>query len=60
MTITLAFAWWTIPTIMSVLWALWVLFWPLDDDYLGIGKFFFGAIGLFVCNIAWMVAAILK
>lgn len=61
MTFTLTFAWWWIPTIITVVSLLIALCWPGDGGYLsGIETLFYLIPALFVSMVAWIFAAALK
>lgn len=62
MTFTLTFAWWWIPTAITVLAALWVVFWPADREGFagGLTALFMLVPALLVVAIAWAIAGILK
>ena len=62
MTFTLNFAWWWIPTALTVLaFAAWVILTPEESGMLaGIGALFTLIPTLFFVFLVWLVAAILK
>ena len=62
MSVTLNFAWWAIPAIITTLALAWALFWPADDGgYLGgIGALLNMVIALFFALLAWAIAGALK
>jgi len=63
MSITISLAWWYIPAAVTVIGALWVLFWPVDDSgYLGDGptRMFMALPWLFVSAVAWAICGALK
>ena len=62
MTLTLTFAWWWIPTAITVLALLWAFFWPADRDGLtgGITTMLMLIPALLVIAFAWAIAGVLK
>lgn len=59
MTITLSFTWWLIPTIITVISAIWG-FWPVNDPWEAFASVFFMVPVLIVNVLAWMIAAFCK
>lgn len=61
MTITLAFSWWIIPTIISIVLIGAAMLWPTRGGYLqGIETIFRLIPALVITTVAWIVAAVLK
>lgn len=61
MTFTLTFAWWGIPTIITVASLLIAVCWPEDGGYLsGIATLFYLILAMFISMLAWIIAAVLK
>jgi hypothetical protein len=62
MTLTLSFAWWHIPAVVTVLALLYVLYWPADDSGFmgGVTRLFMMVPALFVSLLAWAVAGFFK
>ncbi len=60
MSFTLTFAWWWIPTIVTILALLWAFFWPADRDGIAGGMTLIIMLvpALFVIAVAWAVAGI--
>lgn len=62
MTLTITYAWWWIPTLITVVGFIWALF-IFDDGggYLaGIGTMFALVPALFISTVAWIIAGALK
>lgn len=62
MTFTITFAWWYIPTAITILSILWAFFWPADRGGMfgGLTTMFMLIPALVVIAFSWIVAGILK
>lgn len=62
MTIALTLAWWHIPTLITTIALLWVIFWPVRDAgwFSDLVRLFMLAPALIVSLLAWAIAGALK
>lgn len=62
MSITLTFAWWHIPAVITFLSMLWAFFWPVDDCswFGGVVRLFMLVPALVVSLLAWAIAGAFK
>lgn len=62
MSVSISFAWWVLPTVISVVALLWALFWPVHEDrmFVGLSRLFMAVPALFVIAVAWAIAGVLK
>lgn len=62
MTFTLTFAWWWIPTFITVVGLIWAVFFVDPGDGIGAGldNIFALALVMFVSAVAWAIAGFIK